>query len=506
MDAQDQENNRENTHDQNFEQDLERERQRRRREGIRRRQQEQKRRRQSMAVLTVGLVLILVCAVGLNAWLNSGTEARNGKEEAGSNSSGSISALPANSENSRGETVSEEAESHAEEAESRAEETESPVENTVSTATIGVTGDVMVHDTQLTFAYREATDSFDFSESFEVIKDALSAPDFMIANLETTFGGVDTWTADAVHGYTGYPCFNSPDILAANLKDAGIDFLGTANNHSLDSRKEGLLRTLEVLRSINMPSTGTFSEVDAPRYTVEDVNGIHIALMAYTYGANGFYLPDESKGFFNSFDDYEQSRIDQMYEDVRRTAALPEVDLVAVMLHIGEEYQYEPTEKTREVVDGLFNAGCDLVFGSPPHVLEPFEIRTLDNGDGTTRQGFVIYSLGNFISSQYYTSETPVHKDVGVIVDLDLKKQGDEKPVITGIRLMPTFCQWTTTTIRVIPIESALDSYTAGENACSVNESGYAKLQAAQAFFRDTFWPKDYEYTIEDGMYTVKME
>jgi len=453
-----------------------------------------RRRRQGMAVLLIGVLLIVLVAVGISKLFGSDDEAMKGQTQVENSQQET-----ADSSDSREQDVTEEEQNSI-------NENMEAIENAVTEATIAAVGDIMVHDTQLEFAYDWETGEFDFAESFEVISEHLSKPDYTIANLETTFGGIDTWTEDAFQGYTGYPCFNSPPVLANNLKDAGIDFVGTANNHTLDSHADGIQSTIEVLDEVGLAHTGTFTELDAPRYSIQEVNGIRIAIMAYTYGANGFVLPEESKGYFNSFDDYDQAKIDQMYKDVEKAAALEDVDLVAVMLHMGEEYQYTPSAKTQEVVDQLFASGCDIVLGSHPHVLEPFEVRTITNEDGTTRQGFVIYSLANFISSQYYTSETPVHKDVGVMLNMKIQKTGSQKPVITELSFLPTYCQWTTTTIRVIPIEHALNSYESGENLYALSETNYQRMQASRDFFQNTFWPEEYEYELVDGYYVVDLK
>ena len=453
-----------------------------------------RRRRQGMAVLLIGVLLIVLVAVGISKLFGSDDEAMKGQTQVENSQQET-----ADSSDSREQDVTEEEQNSI-------NENMEAIENAVTEATIAAVGDIMVHDTQLEFAYDWETGEFDFAESFEVISEHLSKPDYTIANLETTFGGIDTWTEDAFQGYTGYPCFNSPPVLAKNLKDAGIDFVGTANNHTLDSHADGIQSTIEVLDEVGLAHTGTFTELDAPRYSIQEVNGIRIAIMAYTYGANGFVLPEESKGYFNSFDDYDQAKIDQMYKDVEKAAALEDVDLVAVMLHMGEEYQYTPSAKTQEVVDQLFASGCDIVLGSHPHVLEPFEVRTITNEDGTTRQGFVIYSLANFISSQYYTSETPVHKDVGVMLNMKIQKTGSQKPVITELSFLPTYCQWTTTTIRVIPIEHALNSYESGENLYALSETNYQRMQASRDFFQNTFWPEEYEYELVDGYYVVDLK
>ncbi len=482
-----------------------------------RREAREKKRRQSKRLLAGFLALVVLagaCAVVLPRILNR----NEGKQQeastqapAADSNTGEASAETSSEETAPAEesSIEESSEAPVEESseESSVEESSEesvPEEPKTVTANIAAIGDVMVHLEQLQFAYDANTDSFDFAPCFAMIKDELSAPDYTVANLETTFGIEDTWTADRFHGYTGFPCFNSPEILATNLKDAGIDFVGTANNHSLDSHPDGIQLTLEKVHAAGLDSTGTFSELDAPRYTLEEVNGIRIAYMAYTYGANGFSMPEGQEGYFNSFVDYHQDLIDQMYEDVKEVAALPEVDMVAMLLHMGEEYWYTPTAKTQEVVDELFKSGCDIIYTSHPHVLEPFEFRTVDNGDGTTRQGFVIYSLGNFISAQHYVSGG-AYTDVGVILDMDLEKTGDERPTITGVKLMPTYCQWTGDNIRVIPLEKALDSYANGNNDYACTGTHYERLLDSQRFFQNTIWPAQYNYTIEDGYYVIDM-
>ena len=42
----------------------------------------------------------------------------------------------------------------------------------------------------------------------------------------------------------------------------------------------------------------------------------------------------------------------------------------------------------------------DIILGGHPHVVQPMEVRKIIRSDGTEETGFVIYSLGNYISSQ----------------------------------------------------------------------------------------------------------
>ena len=99
-------------------------------------------------------------------------------------------------------------------------------------------GDVMGHGPQVEGAYDAKTKQYDYEPVFDKIKHKFAEADFAIANLEVTLGGKP---------YKGYPQFSSPDALAVACQNSGIDVLVTANNHTCDRRKKGIIRTLDVL-------------------------------------------------------------------------------------------------------------------------------------------------------------------------------------------------------------------------------------------------------------------
>ena len=77
-----------------------------------------------------------------------------------------------------------------------------------------------------------------------------------------------------------------------------------------------------------------------------------------------------------------------------------DADLIAVIIHWGVEYQNAPNTYQTNMARFLVEQGADLVLGSHPHVLQPYETISVTGWDGRERQGFVCYSLGNFISNQ----------------------------------------------------------------------------------------------------------
>lgn len=125
-------------------------------------------------------------------------------------------------------------------------------ENTVKPekTTINITsiGDIMCQNTQYNDAYDSSNDTYDFSYVFSEIKSRFEDSDLTIGNLETTLAGEE-------RKYSGYPTFNTPEQLAKNLKDLGIDVLSTANNHSLDKGYDGLVSTLKFLDEQNISHT-----------------------------------------------------------------------------------------------------------------------------------------------------------------------------------------------------------------------------------------------------------
>ena len=125
-----------------------------------------------------------------------------------------------------------------------------------SFATVLSLGDIMVHQPQLEGA--KTTDGYDFSDFFKEVSPYFKDADLTVGNLELTFGGTQSGK------YRGYPAFNTPDELADNIKESGINMLMTANNHSYDTGFFGLKRTAQVLGEKGLEYTGTKATPDEP--------------------------------------------------------------------------------------------------------------------------------------------------------------------------------------------------------------------------------------------------
>ena len=252
---------------------------------------------------------------------------------------------------------------------------------------MSVIGDIMCHDSQYKDAYVSATDSYDFTYVFSDIQKYIQVADIAVGNLETTFAG-------KARGYSNYPTFNTPEQLAYNLKTLGIDVLSTANNHSLDKGYNGIVSTLDFLDDAGIAHTGTYrTKEEQNQILIQNVKGITMAFLSFTYGTNGIQIP--------SGKDYCVNLIDEnlMLEQINLAKA-QNPDIICVFMHWGIEYQTKQNKTQDDLANFLFKNGVDVILGGHPHVLQPMEKRQITLDDGTTKDGFVIYSLGNFISGQ----------------------------------------------------------------------------------------------------------
>ncbi len=243
-------------------------------------------------------------------------------------------------------------------------------------------GDIMGHDAQIISAYDSITQSYYYDEVLEPLKPILEKPDFTIANLEVTLAGKP---------HKGYPQFSSPDELALACKDAGMDVLVTANNHSCDRGKQGILRTCDVLDFQGLKHTGTFrnqADKDTMNLLILENGNIKVGLLNYTYGTNGLPFPKPS--IVNLID------LDSMKKDIDK-AKNENLDKLIVMMHWGLEYQTEANKEQKDVAEFLFQNGVDVIIGSHPHVIQPMEYYSATENQ---KERMVVYSLGNFVSNQ----------------------------------------------------------------------------------------------------------
>ena len=249
------------------------------------------------------------------------------------------------------------------------------------TVNLTFVGDAMQHAPQITAAER-ADGTYDYSDCFTHLQEDIAWADLAVVNLECPLGGKP---------YTGYPCFSAPESYAIQLKKVGFDLFLTANNHCLDRRDKGLVRTCQTLDSLGIPHIGTYRdrhERDRRIPYIVNLKGMKIAFLDYTYGTNG--IPIQGDVVVDFIDQ-------QLIADDIALARERGAQAICVNLHWGIEYQLKPVASQRTLADWLVTQGVDLIIGGHPHVVEPMEVRYSEEYD---KKVLLVYSMGNFISNQ----------------------------------------------------------------------------------------------------------
>lgn len=330
------------------------------------------------------------------------------------------------------------------------------------TFTLTSLGDSLCHNTQYWDAYNSKTNAYNFSYVYEDIKNYTLSSDITIGSLETTFAGKEK-------GYSNYPTFNTPDSLATALKDIGVDVVSLAGNHALDYGYNGLCRTIDVFDNIGLSHLGTYKTAEEQeKILIKDVKGVKIAFLNYTYGTNGIPLPSGKEFCVNLIDkDFIKKQINQAKEK--------DVDMIVACMHWGTEYRTTANSEQKNLANFLFENGVDIILGNHPHVLEPMEKKTITLQDGTAKDVFVVYALGNFTADQ----RDEITRD-SAILNLTITKNSDGKISIDKVNYVPIYMYKNTNVsthkFKILDIEKTIKDYEEGKNT-SINSTVYNNLK-----------------------------
>ena len=244
-----------------------------------------------------------------------------------------------------------------------------------------VFGDNLIHEPIYRYGLREDRE-FDFL--FQNIRDTIEGSNVAVINQETPL-------TENPAGYSDYPRFGTPAQVGQAIVDAGFDVVTCATNHALDKGAEGVDFTKEFFGSRGVKCLGIQSteEEEYLPYELITRNNIRFALLNYTYGTNGIPVPGEHPYMVHLLEDAERVRADV-------AAARADADCVIVFAHWGTEGSEQVDEFQREWAQVFLESGVDVVVGTHPHVLQPYEMLTGQDG----RKMLVYYSIGNYISAQ----------------------------------------------------------------------------------------------------------
>ncbi len=236
----------------------------------------------------------------------------------------------------------------------------------------------------------------DYSALFSKI-DYFDKADIAFANLE---GPASLVGKDAKNLYS----FRMDPSVIPALKGAGISIVSMANNHIGDWSKEAFADTLARLEENEIAYTGAGKNsalVEAP--TIVEKYGMKIGFLGFSdVGPNHMAATKENAGILLA----SNPRFNEIIKN-----ASSQVDYLIVSFHWGEEYKTKNNTRQQQLAYRAIDNGAKIVIGHHPHVMQNTEVY---------KNGFIAYSLGNFIFDQKFSAETMQ----GMLLELKLHKDG----------------------------------------------------------------------------------
>ncbi len=269
-------------------------------------------------------------------------------------------------------------------------------------------------------AVSDGTYKYDFRHTYEDVADIISEADIAFINQETLMCG---------EGFelSYYPLFNSPQDMGYQLDEMGFDIVNIATNHMLDKGAKGLSQTIDFLKTLDMLMIGGYeNDEDYNTLRIYEEQGIKIAFLSYTYFTNYITLSADS--------DLAVPYLDKETVAAQVAKADAEADLVIVSAHWGDENTFKPNEIQKEYAQIMADNGADVILGHHPHVLQPIEWITAQDGSQT----LCAYSLGNFVAEMERD-----YNMVGGFITFDIVKYGDADTSIDNVLFIPTVYDFT---------------------------------------------------------------
>lgn len=290
---------------------------------------------------------------------------------------------------------------------------------------------------------------YNFTNCFKDVMATLSNADLTMLNFEGNLCGEPYGTATA----------SAPNTIADALRAAGVDLVQTANSYSVNNGLIGLTNTLTAFRNAGIEPLGTFSSSSEFRktggYTICDVQGIRVAVVAFTKGVGSMGLPEGSEDCVNLlYTDYAttyQSIDTEGIKSLLKAVASEKPDITIAMLHWGSEHNDVISDSQKKLVSLMKKQGVDVILGTHSHRVQQIEF---DENAGT----LVAYSLGDF-----FGNGTDAGTNYSIILDVEITQDLDNGTTkVTGYSYFPIYtlqeseCDGQR---RVVLIETAMRAY-----------------------------------------------
>jgi hypothetical protein len=215
------------------------------------------------------------------------------------------------------------------------------------------------------------------------VRDVIKGADLAMANFENPAPNRFSW-------HRTKTVFTADPDLIGGLADAGIDYVGLANNHIGDAGDNGILQTIANVKKHGLKSSGAGKDLTAARKpAIFDVNGTRVAILAYDAIAPGYHAATGEPGSSKLTIKAVQAGV----KAARKSGA----EVVIVFPHWGTEYRYSPFQNQQKLARQIIDAGADMIIGNHAHYAAAVEVY---------KGKPIWYALGNFVFDQTWSEPT----------------------------------------------------------------------------------------------------
>ena len=291
---------------------------------------------------------------------------------------------------------------------------------------------------------------YDYTSAFMDVAPIFSEADMALLNFEGNIYGQPYGTAT----------MSAPQELMVALKNAGVDVVQMANSAAIYNGISGLQTTLANIRAAGIEPVGAYSTNNEfaknNGYTICEVQGLKIAMVAFTKGFGGLGLPAGSEDCVNLlyedyYENYETLNTNKINKVLKAVSA-EKPDLVIALLHWGSEFNDAISDTQEKIASIMQKNGVDVIIGTHPHYVQK---AVYDRAAGT----FMAFSLGDFCGDG-----TRAGSEYSVIVELEITKDNiADSTKVSGWQYTPIFSvNEQDRPIRVLRIREAMAAYETG--------------------------------------------
>lgn len=214
----------------------------------------------------------------------------------------------------------------------------------------------------------------DLKSIAQPIRGLMSSEDFLFANLEIP---ITKGPYNPIH-------FGDEEIIERGLAQLGVTHINLANNHILDSGKEGLSATLAMLDRLNIKHTGAGISPEHCEPMVLEWNGRNVAMMGFVHSSTNIKNLETTEVYLNVWNE------SQAKEKIEHWTSKGYE--VWVSMHWGEDYSHYVAPYQMKIAEKIALWGGSLILGHHAHVVQSMEKQN---------QCVVFYGLGGYVFGNF---------------------------------------------------------------------------------------------------------